>query len=157
MSKLARVTGSGVPPLRGTRDRAALRAGLADGTIDAGCSDHAPVDDDAKAVPFGEAEPGATGLELLLPLTLQWATADKVPLATALAVITVSPARVLGVDAGHLAIGAAADVCVFDPAAYWRVEPRALRSQGKNTPFAGLEVPGKVRYTLVGGQVVHEA
>ena len=145
------------PPLRSTRDRAALRTGLADGTIDAVCSDHAPVDDDAKLVPFGEAEPGATGLELLLPLTLQWATADKVPLARALAAITASPARVLGVDAGHLAIGATADVCVFDPAAYWRVDAKTLRSQGKNTPFAGLEVPGRVRYTLVGGQVVHEA
>jgi dihydroorotase len=145
------------PPLRSTRDRAALRAGIADGTIDAICSDHAPVDDDAKAVPFGEAEPGATGLELLLPLTLQWAAADQVPLVRALATITSAPARVLGLDAGQLAVGAAADVCVFDPNEYWRVEPRALRSQGKNTPFAGLEVPGRVRYTLVGGQVVHEA
>jgi dihydroorotase len=145
------------PPLRGTRDRAALRAGVADGTIDAICSDHSPVDDDAKAVPFGEAEPGATGLELLLPLTLQWAAADKVPLIRALATITSVPARVLGLDAGQLAVGAAADVCVFDPNEHWRVEPKALRSQGKNTPFAGLEVPGRVRYTLVGGQVVHEA
>jgi dihydroorotase len=145
------------PPLRSTRDRAALRAGLADGTIDALCSDHAPVDDDDKLVPFGEAEPGATGLELLLPLTLQWAAADKVPLTRALAAITSAPARVLGIDAGHLAPGAAADVCVFAPDEYWRVEPKALRSQGKNTPFSGLEVPGRVRYTLVGGQVVHEA
>ena len=71
--------------------------------------------------------------------------------------ITSVPAPVLGIDAGHLAPGAAADVCVFDPDEYWRVEPKALRSQGKNTPFSGLEVPGRVRYTLVGGQVVHEA
>jgi len=146
-----------VPPLRGTRDRAALRAGLADGTIDLVCSDHTPVDDDAKQLPFAEAEAGATGLELLLPLTLKWAAAEKVKLADALARITLHPARVLGLDAGHLGIGHAADVCVFDPSAYWTVEPRALRSQGKNTPFLGLEVPGRVRATLVGGQVVFES
>ena len=146
-----------VPPLRSTRDRAALRAGLADGTIDVVCSDHTPVDDDAKQLPFAEAEPGATGLELLLPLTLKWAATDKVPLSNALAKITHHPARVLGIDAGHLGVGQAADVCVFDPSAHWTVEPRALRSQGKNTPFLGLEVPGRVRATLVGGQVVYES
>jgi dihydroorotase len=146
-----------VPPLRGTSDRAALRAGLADGTIDVICSDHAPVDDDAKQLPFAEAEPGATGLELLLPLTLKWAQEEELPLAAALARVTVEPARVLGQDGGHLGPGADADVCVFDPGAHWRVEPSALRSQGKNTPFLGLELPGKVRYTLVGGQIVYQA
>jgi dihydroorotase len=146
-----------VPPLRTTRDRAALRAGLADGTIDLICSDHAPVDDDAKQVPFGEAEPGATGLELLLPLTLKWAREDDIALPHALARITSAPARLMGAGGGDLAVGRAADVCVFDPQRYWAVERSALRSQGKNTPFLGLEVPGKVRYTLVGGQVVHES
>jgi dihydroorotase len=146
-----------VPPLRGLRDRAALRGGLADGTIDLICSDHTPVDDDAKQVPFAEAEPGATGLELLLPLTLKWAHEDKVPLSAALARITVEPARVLGLEAGHLGPGADADVCVFDPDSRWVVEPAALRSQGKNTPYLGVELAGRVRYTLVGGQVVHEA
>jgi dihydroorotase len=146
-----------VPPLRSTRDRAALRAGLADGTIDLICSDHAPVDDDSKQVPFAEAEPGATALELLLPLTLKWAQEDKVALPAALARITSEPARVLGLTSGHLGAGAEADVCIFDPDAYWKVERGSLRSQGKNTPFLGLEVPGKVRYTLVGGQIVHEA
>ena len=145
-----------VPPLRGTRDRAALRAGLADGTIDLVCSDHTPVDDDAKQLPFAESEAGATGLELLLPLTLKWAAADKVALPAALARITTQPASVLGLDAGHLAVGHAADVCIFDPEAFWRVESGALKSQGKNTPFLGLEVPGKVRMTLVGGQIVYE-
>jgi dihydroorotase len=146
-----------VPPLRATRDRAALRAGLADGTIDLVCSDHTPVDDDAKQLPFGEAEPGATALELLLPLTLQWAAEEGVPLPEALARITARPAAILGIDAGHLAVGHAADVCIFDPEARWQVVPKALQSQGKNTPFLGLEVPGKVRLTLVGGQVVFEA
>jgi len=145
-----------VPPLRTSRDRAALRAGVADGTVDIVCSDHAPVDDDAKQVPFGEAEPGATGLELLLPLTLKWAAEDKVPLVDALARITSAPAQLMERDAGTLAPGAEADLCIFDPQAWWTVERSALRSQGKNTPFLGLEVPGRVRYTLVGGQVVHE-
>jgi dihydroorotase len=146
-----------VPPLRGTRDRTALRAGLVDGTIDLICSDHTPVDEDAKQLPFAEAEPGATGLEVLLPLTLKWAREDNLPLSAALARITTEPARVLGLNAGHLGIGADADVCVYDPDLNWVVEPSALRSQGKNTPFLGLELAGRVRYTLVGGQVVHEA
>jgi len=146
-----------IPPLRGTRDRAALRAGLVDGTVDLICSDHTPVDDDAKQLPFAEAEPGATALELLLPLTLKWAREEKLPLSVALDRITAAPARVLGLDAGHLAPGADADVCVFDPELHWVVTPSALRSQGKNTPFLGLELSGKVRFTLVGGQVVHEA
>ncbi|MBK9117607.1 MAG: dihydroorotase [Betaproteobacteria bacterium] len=146
-----------VPPLRTTRDRAALRAGLADGTIDVVCSDHAPVDDDAKQVPFGEAEPGATGLELLLPLTLKWAADDGVPLPAALAKITCAPARLVAAGAGELGVGRAADVCIFDPLAHWKVERGALKSQGKNTPFLGLEVPGRVRWTLIGGQVVYES
>ena len=145
-----------IPPLRGTRDRAALRAGLADGTIDLACSDHTPVDDDGKQVPFGEAEPGATGLELLLPLTLKWAQEDGIALPEALARITAQPAAVLGSNAGHLGVAAAADICIFDPARYWRVEPSALKSQGKNTPFVGLEVCGKVLTTIVAGQVVYE-
>jgi dihydroorotase len=145
-----------IPPLRGTRDRAALRDGLRDGTIDVVCSDHAPVDDDAKQLPFGEAEPGATGLELLLPLALKWAAEDNVALAEALARITSRPAEILGSPAGHLGVGAPADLCIFDPGLHWRVEPSALVSQGKNTPFIGLEVPGKVRMTIVGGHVVHE-
>jgi dihydroorotase len=146
-----------VPPLRTTRDRDALRAGLADGTIDLVCSDHAPVDDDGKQLPFGEAEPGATGLELLLPLTLKWAQEDGVSLADALARITSAPARLLAARAGDLAVGSAADVCVFDATAWWKVDRAALRSLGKNTPFIGLEVPGRVRCTLVDGHVVYHS
>jgi dihydroorotase len=144
------------PPLRSGRDRDALRAALADGTIDIACSDHAPVDDDAKQLPFGEAEPGATGLELLLPLTLKWARESGVALTDAIARITSTPASILGIPAGTLSVGAPADVCVFDPDAWWRVDRRSLASQGKNTPFAGHEVPGRVRWTLVGGEIVHE-
>ena len=146
-----------IPPLRSLRDRAALRAGLLDGTIDAICSNHAPMDEDAKQLPFAEAEAGATGLELLLPLLLKWAQQEKISLPEALAKATMQPAQVLGLDAGHLSVGAAADLCVFDPEAYWKVEPGALKSRGKNTPFNGLEVQGRVRYTLVDGQVVYQS
>ncbi len=145
-----------IPPLRSQRDRDALRKGLADHTIDAVCSDHCPVDDDAKQLPFSESEPGATGLELLLPLTLKWAEEEKLPLATGLARITSDSARVLGIDAGHLAVGAEADVCIFDPECWWTVEPAALKSLGKNTPFSGHELKGRVTHTLVGGQVAFE-
>ncbi len=146
-----------VPPLRTTRDRDAIRAGLASGTIDALCSNHTPVDDDAKQMPFGEAEPGATGLELLLPLALKWADEDRIDLLDAIARITLDPARVLGLDAGYLAVGHVADLCLFDPEKRWRVEPAALRSQGKNTPFLGYEMQATVVYTLVEGQIVFDA
>lgn len=146
-----------VPPLRSQRNREALRAALADGTVDALCSDHAPVDDDGKLLPFAQSEPGATGLELLLPLTLKWATESKLPLAQAIAKITTEPARVLGINAGHLSIGHAADICIFDPTEHWKIEAKALKSQGKNTPFLGYEVAGKVKMTLVEGHVVYEA
>lgn len=155
------------PPLRQQRDRDALRKGLADGTIDALVSDHNPVDDDAKALPFAESEPGATGLELLLSMTLKWAEQEKIPLAMALARITSDPAKILGVSrrqaqtktvsAGLLAVGAAADICVFDPESAWVVEPAALKSSGKHTPFASYEVPGRVRATVVGGHLAFES
>lgn len=144
-----------VPPLRGLSDRNALRAGLLDGTIDAICSDHAPVDEDAKLLPFAEAEAGATGLELLLPLTLKWGTEMKVSLTGALRKVTVEPASILGLEAGSLSPGSAADLCVFNPEEDWTVDAAALRSQGKNTPFLGLELRGRVKYTLVNGKVVH--
>ena len=145
------------PPLRSQRDRDALNAALVDGTADALCSDHTPVDDDAKQLPFGEAETGATGVELLLPLTLKWMQGCKLSLATALARITSQPARVLGINAGTIVHAGSADICVFDPERYWKIEPSALKSQGKNTPFTGMELKGKVRYTLVEGQIVYEA
>ena len=144
------------PPLRSQRDREAIRAGLADGTIDAICSDHTPVDDDEKLLPFAEATPGATGLELLLSLTVKWAEEARVPLAKALNRITAAPAGVLKLDAGRIAVGADADLCLFDRNTYWRVEPRALKSQGHNTPFLGYELPARVRTTIVSGHVAFE-
>lgn len=144
------------PPLRSLRDREALVRGLVDGTIDAICSDHTPVDEDGKELPFGEAEPGATGLELLLPLALKWGAEAKLPLAQALARVTSQPARVLQVPEPALVPGAAADLCLFDRDAWWRVEPASLKSQGKNTPFTGYELQGRVHTTLVGGRIVFE-
>jgi dihydroorotase len=150
------------PPLRQQADREALREGLADGTIDALVSDHTPVDEDAKMLPFAEAEPGATGVELLLSLALKWGQESGVGLTRALGVLTSEPARVLGnalgtlqASAGQLVVGGVADVCVFDPQSDWTVQPEALRSQGKHTPFAGYELPARVRCTIVGGQIAY--
>ncbi|SAL38969.1 dihydroorotase [Caballeronia turbans] len=144
------------PPLRSQRDRDAIRAGLADGTIDAICSDHTPLDDDEKLLPFAEATPGATGLELLLSLTVKWAREADVPLAKALARISSAPADVLKLPAGRITTGALADLCVFDAAGEWRVDPKKLKSQGRNTPFLGYELPARVRATIVGGHVAYE-
>jgi dihydroorotase len=141
--------------LRDPSDRERLRAAVADGTIDVICSDHAPVDEDAKQVPFGEAEPGATGLELLLPLTLQWGKDAGLKPVETLSAVTHRAARILGVAAGTLAPGAAADLCIYDPAKPWVVQPQALASQGKNTPFLGLELIGRVVRTIVGGRTVY--
>lgn len=145
-----------IPPLRSQRDREALCRGLAEGRVNALCSDHTPVDDDGKQAPFSESEPGATGLELLLPLTLKWAERAGLSLLDGLARITSDAARIVGITkAGHLAVGARADICVFDPDTHVTVTRDNLRSQGKNTPFLGMELPGKVRYTLVEGQVMY--
>ena len=144
------------PPLRQQRDRDALSAALADGTIDALVSDHTPVEADAKTLPFAESEPGATGLELLLPLALQWGEQSGAGLKRAIEVVSAAPARLIGVEqAGRLSPGVAADVCVVDPAMEWQVRPEALRSQGKHTPFGGYALRGQARFTLVGGRLVH--
>ncbi len=152
------------PPLRQQRDRDVLRAALADGTIDALVSDHNPVSADEKTLPFAEAEPGATGLELLLSLALKWAQESGLGVAEAVATVTSRSALVLGgalgtfaASAGRLTAGGAADICVFDPAAHWVVEPSALVSQGRHTPFGGYELPGRVKATLVGGRVAYTA
>ncbi len=155
------------PPVRQQRDRDALQAALADGTIDALVSDHTPIAADEKTLPFAEATPGATGLELLLGLALHWGTQRGLALPATLARITSEPVRVLGAaigtlaaSAGRLLEGGVADVCVFDAQARWQVSDGALLSQGKHTPFAfatsGFELPGRVRTTLVAGSVAFE-
>ncbi|WP_396438011.1 dihydroorotase [Limnohabitans sp.] len=152
------------PVLRQQRDRDALRAGLADGTIDALVSDHTPVDADAKALPFAEAEPGATGMELLWSLALKWGQEAALPVPQVLSRLTADPARVLGTtlgnlqdSVGHLAVGGVADVCVLSTEGHWLVSEASLRTQGKSTPFSGYELPGRVLATVVGGQVAFEA
>ncbi|WP_137174861.1 dihydroorotase [Massilia sp. HP4] len=147
------------PPLRAQRDRDAIRAAVLDGTVDAVCSDHTPVDDDEKLLPFGEASPGATGLELLLSLTLKWAedqpdAAKALPLA--ISRITRDAARIAGLPAGTLGVGAAADVVLFDPNARWKVDGKTLASQGKHTPFLGYELAGQVKATIVRGRVAYQ-
>ena len=155
------------PPLRQGGDRDALRAALADGTLDALVSDHNPVAEDMKNLPFGEAEPGATGLELLLALTLRWGADLGLPLVRSLARVTCGPVGVLGdalgslaSSAGRLVEGGVADLCLFDPDAEWAVTPDALCSQGKHTPFAfgstGMALRGRVRTTLVAGTIAFD-
>ena len=146
------------PPLRSQRDRDAIRSALVDGTIDAICSDHTPVDDDEKLLPFGEASPGATGLELLLSLALKWAEESidnrEQRLPAAIARITCDAARVAGLPAGQLGVGSTADLCLFDADSRWLVQASALLSQGKHTPFLGYELQGQVRHTIVAGRPV---
>lgn len=142
-----------LPPLRAQADRKALSDAAIAGWA-AICSDHTPVGADDKLLPFGEAKPGATGLEVLLPLTLKWAEAAGVDLPTALSRITTDPAAILGIEGGTLAVGAPADVCVFDPAATWQLTPAALKSRGKNSPWIGYMMTGQVRATLVAGRPV---
>jgi len=156
------------PPLRQQADRAALGEGLRDGTIDALVSDHTPVEGDAKALPFAQAQPGASGLELLLGLALKWGQDPAVGVHRALQVVTSAPGHLLSLggtgvspSAGLLQVGASADVCVYDPSTIWPVHAQALRSQCKHTPFAfdigGTALPGAVRATWVGGRCVFRA
>ncbi|MBS1169353.1 MAG: pyrX [Burkholderiaceae bacterium] len=149
-----------LPPLRSENDRNAIGKGLLDGTIDVICSDHTPVDDDEKLLPFGEATPGATGLELLLSLSLKWADEYVKPasqrLSSALARVTSDAARIAGLPGGQLSVGSAADLCLFDPKARWKVEAGALASQGKHTPFLGHEMTGRVLATIVAGHLAFD-
>jgi dihydroorotase len=149
------------PPLRSASDRAALRTALRDGIIDALVSDHTPVEADEKIQPFSDASPGATALELLLPLTLQWARSENIALPQALAAVTSRPAQILGLAAdcsiGQLTPGGMADVCIVNPDAVWTVGADTLLSQSKFTPFEGRTLQGRVTHTLVGGQLAFTA
>jgi dihydroorotase len=144
------------PPLRTRADIDALRAALADGTIDAIATDHAPHHRDEKEVEFECAANGVVGLETALPLALRLVAEGVADLPTIIARMTVGPARVLRLPAGTLAAGAAADLTLVDPARRWRVEARSFRSKGRNTPFEGWDVSGRAVAVLVGGRLVHE-
>ena len=145
-----------LPPLRSQRDKEGLRAGLANGTITAICSDHQPHDSDAKSAPFSLTEPGASTIEMLLPLTLQLVRDKNLTLLQAIATLTSAPAKIAGLDTGNLSIGSRADVCIFDPELSWTVARKSLLSAGKNTPFASWEMTGKVTHTLVDGKIIYQ-
>ncbi|MCZ6577342.1 MAG: dihydroorotase [Acidiferrobacterales bacterium] len=145
-----------LPPLRSVRDREALREALKSGALAAICSDHQPHEPDAKLAPFGDSAPGISGLETLFPLTLKLVDDNVLSLNDAIACVTCKPANILGIDSGHLSVGATADVCVFDPQEWWALSEDKLVSRGHNTPFLGWELRGRVTHTLVGGQVVFE-
>ena len=146
-----------IPPLRSQRDRDTLRQALGNGVISCVCSDHQPHEADAKLAPFIQSEPGISGLETLLPLTIRLVSDGFLDLSTAIAALTSNPAEIIGVDTGHLGIGATADICIFSPTASHLLDPQTMVSNGKNTPFAGWEMPTQVRYTLVGGDIVYQA
>lgn len=143
------------PPLRSQRDRDGLRQALADGVINAVCSDHQPHDRDAKLAPFAATEPGISALETLLPLTLRLAEEGVMTLGEAISRLTCEPARILGIEAGRLNPGTIADICIFDPEQLWSVSEDKLVSAGKNTPFLGWEMKGRVTHTLLEGRLVY--
>ena len=144
------------PPLRSARDREALRAALKSGVLAAVCSDHQPHEPDAKLAPFAQSEPGISGLETLLPLTLALTDEGVLGLSEAIALLTHRPADVLGIDAGRLGVGDTADVCIIDLQARWTLEAERMISRGRNSPFLGRPMHGRVTHTLVGGRLVHE-
>ena len=143
------------PPLRTERDRLALVRGVKDGTIRAICSDHQPQVADAKLAPFSEAAPGISGVDTLLSLTMELVTQGALPCATAIKALTANPAAIIGIDAGHLGLGAVADVCLFDPTREWVLEQDSMASNGKNSPWFGRTLRGKVVATIIGGKIVY--
>ncbi|MBD3816729.1 MAG: amidohydrolase family protein, partial [Halothiobacillus sp.] len=145
------------PPLRSLRDRDALRAGLADGTIDCVISDHQPHETDAKLAPFPATEPGISGLDTLLPLVLKLVDEEGLSLARALDALTRRPAELFGLnDSGRVAVGARADVALIDPDAYWTLDEATMRSAGRDTPFFGWDFRHQTRATWVNGRLVFE-
>jgi dihydroorotase len=145
-----------MPPLRSERDRDGLRKALRDGVVSVICSDHQPHESDAKLAPFIESEPGISGLETLLPLTLRLVDDELIDLTQAIAALTSEPADIIGVDTGNLAVGSTADICIFDPEARWTLAAETMVSRGHNSPFLGWEFKGKVTHTLVGGALVYQ-
>jgi len=139
-----------LPPLRTQRDQEALKQGIADGIITAICSDHQPHEQDAKRAPFASTQPGISSLETLLPLALRL-TENGISIDTIIRALTTAPANILGLSSGQLAVGEKADICIFDPEEEWTLNPQHMRSRGKNTPFAGWNLRGRVKHTLING------
>jgi dihydroorotase len=142
------------PPLRTEGDRSALRQAVGEGLVEAVCSDHQPHEQDAKRAPFGASAPGVSALETLLPLTLDLVHNGDCDLATAIRVLTAGPAGSLGLEFGTLAPGTPADLCAFEPDAEWTLDAARMRSRGRNTPFAGHTLRGRVAWSLIGGRQV---
>jgi dihydroorotase len=141
------------PPLRTDDDVAAVRAGLAAGVVDCIATDHAPHAPETKEQPFDQAPPGMLGLETALALAL---THLDLPIAEVLALLSWRPAAIIGADDAHgaIAVGRPANLCVIDPAATWTVEADKLASRSRNTPYAGMELTGRVRHTVLAGEPV---
>ena len=146
-----------LPPLRSQRDRDGLRQGLKDGVVSVVCSDHQPHEPDAKLAPFSVSEPGISGLETLLPLTLRLVDEGLIDMTRAIAAMTSEPANIIGVDTGSLTVGATADICIFDPEQHWTLREQEMVSRGHNSPFLGWELKGRATHTLVGGELVFES
>jgi len=146
-----------IPPLRSQRDKQGLQQGVKENSIDALCSDHQPHCADAKLAPFSATEPGISGLETLLPLSLRLVDENILDLKTLIQKLTIEPAKILGIDAGHLSVGATADICIYNPATSWTVNPEQFVSSGHNTPFADWELQGKVIHTLLAGKIVYQS
>jgi len=144
------------PPLRTEADMLSLREAVTKGWVEAICSDHQPHEADAKEHPFGETEAGISSLETLMSLALRL-TDSGIPMLTALARLTQGPAQILSLESGTLVSGAPADVCIFDPRAKGRFDASVILSRGKNSPFGGWDLPGRVTHTLVAGHLVYEA
>ena len=144
-----------LPPLRSQRDMEALRLGIKNNIITAICSDHQPHDRDAKLAPFPTTEPGISALETLLPLTLKLVTEGHIDITTAIASLTCNPAHILGIDAGTLGVGKAADICIINMETEWTFDANEMQSRGKNTPFSGWHFNGQVVHTLVDGKLVY--
>ncbi|MCM8855362.1 MAG: dihydroorotase [Candidatus Thiodiazotropha sp.] len=143
------------PPLRNDSDRDGLREAVANNVIQAICSDHQPHEADAKSSPFPDTEPGISGLETLLPLTLKLVEQGVLDMSSAIARLTCGPADILGLPLGRLTPKLAADICIFNPHQRWQVASDKLLSAGKNTPFIGWEMPGRVTHTLLKGRLVY--
>ncbi|MDH3525902.1 MAG: dihydroorotase [Gammaproteobacteria bacterium] len=144
-----------IPPLRTTEDRQRLRDAVQRGIFSAICSDHQPHDPDAKLRPFPSTEPGISGLDTLLPLGLRLVDEQVMKLGELIHRLTAGPARILGLPGGTLAVGSAADICIFDPELTWLLDPSTIKSHGHNTPFMGWELKGRATHTLLAGRLVH--
>lgn len=145
-----------LPPLRSIRDREQLQQGVRDGIIAAISSHHQPLDKDDKLGPFAETQPGISGLETLLPLTMKLVEDDEIDLHRALATLTCNPADILGIDSGQLKVGAVADICLIDPDSEYECHPLNFVSAGKNSPFEGWLFNHQVSHTIFHGRLVFE-